>query len=101
MSVSADTVRAIAALARLHVDESRIGSVAEELSGILEHMEDLQRVDGVERPFVETKSMPLRDDVVAPIPLATTLDAFAPLMRHGFFLVPRLNTHGSPETDLP
>jgi aspartyl-tRNA(Asn)/glutamyl-tRNA(Gln) amidotransferase subunit C len=41
--------------------------------------------------------LPLRPDVGPPIPLARERDAFAPSMRDGFFLVPRLSTHEDPE----
>jgi Asp-tRNA(Asn)/Glu-tRNA(Gln) amidotransferase C subunit len=37
--------------------------------------------------------MPLRDDVVAPVQLTRPLADFAPKVRDGFILVPRLATH--------
>jgi aspartyl-tRNA(Asn)/glutamyl-tRNA(Gln) amidotransferase subunit C len=37
--------------------------------------------------------MPLRDDRGEQLPLERTREAFAPEMRDGFFLVPRLATH--------
>jgi hypothetical protein len=37
--------------------------------------------------------MALREDAGPPIPLARPLESFAPLMRDGFLLVPRLATH--------
>jgi hypothetical protein len=37
--------------------------------------------------------MPLRVDTGPPIPLARPPESFAPSMREGFFLVPRLASH--------
>jgi Asp-tRNA(Asn)/Glu-tRNA(Gln) amidotransferase C subunit len=46
---------------------------------------------------VGAQGLPVREDAVAPIPLARSLDAFAPHVRDGFIMVPRLSTHESPE----
>ena len=48
---------------------------------------------------VEAGGMPLRDDIVAPVSLTHSREAIAPLMRDGFFLVPRLHTHGERQAD--
>jgi hypothetical protein len=37
--------------------------------------------------------MPLREDTGPPLPLARARDRFAPAVRDGFLLVPRLATH--------
>lgn len=97
MAVTEQDVRHVAALARLGVGPERIPTLVNELNGILEHMEVLARVD-VERvePAVGIGSagMPLRPDEGPPVPLEHPLPSFAPEMRDGFFLVPRLATHG-------
>jgi aspartyl-tRNA(Asn)/glutamyl-tRNA(Gln) amidotransferase subunit C len=95
VSVSFDDVRHIAALARVGIDERRLPALASELSGILEHMAVLARVDtaAVEIAAPGTESA-LRVDRGPPIPLARPLPAFAPMMRDGFLIVPRLATHG-------
>ena len=93
MPVSRDDVLRTAALARIHVPADRLDVVAEELSGILAHMEVLQQVTVSATDLRDDRRMPLRDDVVHPLPLAQTRESFAPLMRDGFFLVPRLQTH--------
>jgi aspartyl-tRNA(Asn)/glutamyl-tRNA(Gln) amidotransferase subunit C len=99
MAVTFDDVRHIAALARLGVDESRLPALAEELSKILSHMNVLELADtaGVEPGdsgrWGGASAMPLRDDSGTQYPLARPRDAFAPVMRDGFFLVPRLATH--------
>jgi aspartyl-tRNA(Asn)/glutamyl-tRNA(Gln) amidotransferase subunit C len=100
VSISLEEVRHIAALARLGIDDERARIVALELSSILEHMEVLRRVDAREAKetgALTSAGMTLRPDVGPPIPLARSPIAFAPEMRDGFFLVPRLATHEDPE----
>lgn len=95
MSVSADDVRHVAALARVGLDESQLPSLVRELNGILAHMDVLQRVNISEVSLTPSDSAaPLRDDADAPMPLSRAREDFAPAARDGFFLVPRLSTHG-------
>jgi aspartyl-tRNA(Asn)/glutamyl-tRNA(Gln) amidotransferase subunit C len=95
MSVSHDDVRHIAALARVGVDDSRLPALAAELSGILDHMAVLAGVDTSSVPEVARDGdMHLRPDSGPPIPLLRPLPAFAPMVRDGFLIVPRLATHG-------
>ena len=102
MSVTHDDVRRIAALARLGVDETRLGALAEQLNTILGHMEALREVDTVGVPPVTgvgVTAQPLREDGGAPYPLDRPPNRFAPAMREGFIIVPRLGTHdGSAES---
>jgi aspartyl-tRNA(Asn)/glutamyl-tRNA(Gln) amidotransferase subunit C len=96
MAVTFDDVRHIALLARLGVDDARLPSLVGELNAILGHMEVLQKVDvsGVPADIADGASaMPLRADAGPQLPLARPREAFAPEMRDGFFLVPRLATH--------
>lgn len=97
MPVSDRDVLHIAALARLGVDPGRLPSLVSELNGILEHMEVLTSVDGGREmsDVGESRSeTPMRSDVgESSIPLAIPRETFAPEMRDGFFLVPRLATH--------
>jgi len=44
---------------------------------------------------VGAEGLPVRKDAGPAYPLARSLDAFAPSVRDGFFLVPRLATHES------
>jgi aspartyl-tRNA(Asn)/glutamyl-tRNA(Gln) amidotransferase subunit C len=94
MAVSAADVRQVAELARLHVDDSVIPTLVAELNGILGHMEVLQQVTVAalddEPP---AGRMPLRDPATASVSLQRERELFAPDMREGFFLVPRLATH--------
>lgn len=97
MSISDADVRHIASLARLGLDDARIPSLVAELNGILAHMDVLQRVAPPTASDHGTTAvaMPLREDHPAPSALAGTRESFAPAMRDGFFLVPRVASHGA------
>jgi aspartyl-tRNA(Asn)/glutamyl-tRNA(Gln) amidotransferase subunit C len=97
VSVSDDDVRHVAALARLRFDEERVRALAGELNRILEHMDVLQQVGigGASLDPDAAHGLRFRDDVPNPIALQREREAFAPSMREGFFLVPRLATHGA------
>ena len=100
MAVTIDDVRHIASLARLGLSEPRAAAIVSELNTILAHMDELAKVDttGVQEAIgVGAEGLPVRKDAGPPFPLARSLDAFAPSMRDGFFLVPRLSTHESTE----
>jgi aspartyl-tRNA(Asn)/glutamyl-tRNA(Gln) amidotransferase subunit C len=100
VAVTLDDVRHIAALARLGLTGERAQSLVAELNTILEHMDVLSKVDttGIEPVAgIGAAGLPLRPDVGPPIALAHQRETFAPSMREGFFLVPRLSTHEDPE----
>jgi aspartyl-tRNA(Asn)/glutamyl-tRNA(Gln) amidotransferase subunit C len=99
MSVSPDDVRHVARLARVGLDDARIPSLVAELNGILGHMDVLQQVDISHVPMTPHHAAPLRDDALPADPLRRAREAFAPAMRDGFFLVPRLATHGDAPTN--
>ena len=102
MAITIDDVRHIAALARIELAPERAGAVVAELNTILGHMDALSKVDtaGVQEAIgVGAGGLPVRADAGPPIPLARSLDAFAPALRDGFLLVPRLSTHESPEDE--
>jgi aspartyl-tRNA(Asn)/glutamyl-tRNA(Gln) amidotransferase subunit C len=104
MSVSADDVRHIAALARLRLDTDEVQRLAVQLNAILAHMDELRAVplDGVP-PFVLAARgpTPLRADDVAADPLLAPPAAAAPAWHAGFFTVPRLAAQhgGAADTD--
>lgn len=102
MAVTDRDVRHIADLARLGLDPARVDALVRELNGILDHVEVLSAVDitKVEREDAAAAALAgLRPDVGPPLPLDRPRDAFAPEMRDGFFLVPRLATHDSRDDD--
>lgn len=96
MAVTPDDVRHIAGLARLALDAQRVPALVREINGILEHMEALRKVDttGVQPTAgVGDAGLALREDSGPPLPLERPPEGFAPAMREGFFVVPRLATH--------
>jgi aspartyl-tRNA(Asn)/glutamyl-tRNA(Gln) amidotransferase subunit C len=98
VAVTIDDVRHIASLARLGLSEQRAAAIVGELNTILTHVDELAKVDtaGVQEAIgVGAEGLPVRKDSGPPFPLARALDAFAPSVRDGFFLVPRLTTHES------
>lgn len=99
MAVSREDVLHIAELARLGIDTARADELTKELSAILAHMEVLSQIDTASVPTtagIGSGGTPLRPDVgVSPL-MQGTLESFAPSMRDGFFIVPRLATHEDP-----
>ena len=95
MSVTNEDVLHAAQLARLAIDDARLPGLVAELNGILLHIDALQQAaipaDLRERALA---GMPLRADDEPPVALQRAREAFAPSTRDGFFLVPRLATHG-------
>lgn len=99
-AVTVKDVRHVAMLARLGLTDERARELTKDLNTILEHMEVLGRVDtrGVEEASAfGGAGMRLRGDHGPGMPLAESPEAFAPQMRDGFFIVPRLSTHEDPE----
>jgi len=90
--VDAETVRKIARLSRLHVDEDRLEPLAQELNGILGWIEQLNEVDveGVE-PMTSAVDMdaPLRQDQITDGGKRDAVLANAPKSEDGFYVVPR------------
>ncbi len=96
MAVTIDDVRHIASLARVGVTDDRARALVSELNTILEHMAVLSRVDTSDvEPLtgIGVERAPLREDAGPPVALQRPIAAFAPSVRDGFFLVPRLSTH--------
>ena len=93
MALDAATVRKVARLARIHVDEARLEPLAAELSGILTWIEQLNEVDteGV-APMASTEAvtLPMRDDVVTDGGDPAVILANAPKSDRNFFVVPKV-----------
>lgn len=95
MSVTNEDVLHVAQLARLAIDDARLPGLVAELNGILQHIDALQQAPiPTELGERTVTGMPLRDDNNPSVPLQRAREAFAPATRDGFFLVPRLATHG-------
>lgn len=93
MAIDIDTARRVAKLARIRVEEERLPELADQLSGILGFMEELNEVDvtGVD-PMVSVTPMRLkrRRDGVTDGEMAARVLKNAPDAREGFFAVPKV-----------
>jgi aspartyl-tRNA(Asn)/glutamyl-tRNA(Gln) amidotransferase subunit C len=93
MSVDAATVRRIAHLARIGVQESEIPHLQGELNAILKFVEQLEEVDvaGVEpMTSVTPMAMKKRPDVVNDGEIADDIVRNAPETQDHYFLVPKV-----------
>lgn len=93
MTIDAATVRKVAKLARIRESEDRLESLAKELSGILQWIEQLGEVDteGVE-PMASAVALalPMREDVVTEGGDPAEVLSNAPAARGNFFVVPKV-----------
>jgi len=93
MSVDKDTVRRIAKLARLALEEERVEPMMHELNGIFAWVEQLNEVDvgGIEpMTSVVAQKLKMRDDVVTDGGMAEAVTANAPQSEDHFFVVPKV-----------
>lgn len=93
MAIDVETVRRVARLARIAMPEERLPALADELTGIVAWIEQLQEVDtdGV-APMTScvARELPMRDDVVTDGGDAARVLANAPKSADGFFIVPKV-----------
>lgn len=93
MALDTDTVRRIAKLARLHVEEDDLAPLADELNNILGWVEQLDEVDtdGAE-PMTSVVEMVqrLRVDAVTDGHVQDKVLSNAPAEADGFFVVPKV-----------
>jgi aspartyl-tRNA(Asn)/glutamyl-tRNA(Gln) amidotransferase subunit C len=93
MAIDVATVRKVAHLARIAEPEERLAALAQELSGILAWIEQLNEVDvqGVEPMTTAVDAVtPLREDVVSAGGDPDKILANAPKSADGFFVVPKV-----------
>lgn len=93
MSVDKDTVRRVAHLARIAVDETELEPLAKRLNAILDFADELAEVnvDGVEpMTSVTPMEMRMRVDEVTEGGEPGRILANAPDARQGFFAVPKV-----------
>jgi aspartyl-tRNA(Asn)/glutamyl-tRNA(Gln) amidotransferase subunit C len=93
MSVDKDTVRRIARLARLALEEERVEPMVQELNGILAWVEQLKEVDVEGIPpmtSVVEQRLKMRQDVVTEPDNADALMVNAPGGEDHFFVVPKV-----------
>lgn len=93
MALTKDQVRGIALLARLKLEESEFDDVVDKLSRIVEFVDQLQATptDGVV-PMAHPLDRPqrLRPDVVTEQIDREAIQANAPAVKDGFYLVPKV-----------
>ena len=93
MSVDTETVKKIARLARIAIDDAEAEKMVGELNGILEWVEQLGEVDvtGIEpMTAVIANKTRLRDDVVTDGDVRDKVLANAPAKEGSFFGVPKV-----------
>ena len=93
MSVDEATVRRVARLARIKVQDEDLPRLAGELNVILDFVEQLNEVDvtGVQpMTSVVAMKMKMRDDVVTDGHIAKDVTRNAPASEDDFFMVPKV-----------
>ena len=93
MSVDIATVKRVASLARLAIDDAQAEKMTNELNAILGFVEQLSEVDvdGIEpMSGATTQAMRRRDDVVSDGNVSAKVVANAPETDENFFLVPKV-----------
>ena len=93
MSVDTATVRHIAKLARIAVNDREVDALVPELNNILGWVEQLQEVDvsGVEpMTAVIPNKQRLREDEVSDGAIGEKVLSIARVAEHGFFAVPKV-----------
>ena len=93
MSVDDATVRRIAHLARIKVEDDEVAHLKGELNAILAWVEQLQAVDveGVEpMTSVTPMKMKMREDAVTDGGIPDQVTKNAPMSEDNFFLVPKV-----------
>jgi aspartyl-tRNA(Asn)/glutamyl-tRNA(Gln) amidotransferase subunit C len=93
MSVDKDTVRRIAKLSRLALDEARVASMVDELNGIFAWVQQLNEVNVEGVPpltSVVAQRLKMRDDKITDGGNENALMANAPQGEDHFFVVPKV-----------
>ena len=93
MEMTEETVRKLALLSRLHVDDREIPRLAGQLGHILEHMEELSKLDLEDVPPMmhpDSGERPLREDVPVPSLDRDVALSNAPKAVEGFFAIPKV-----------
>ena len=93
MSIDRETVRKVASLARIGLDETEIDKFTPQVAGILTWIEQLQSVntdDVLPLSCVVDIDSPMRADVVNDGGIAQDILSNAPEQAEGFFVVPKV-----------
>lgn len=93
MSIDNETVKKIAALSKLRVDDSKLEETKQEFNKILAWVNELNEVDTTDvEPLVSVYDEPhkLRDDVVTAGKNSKEVLKNAPAQEFGYFVVPKV-----------
>lgn len=93
MSLDPATVRRIARLARIHLDEAEVARFQQELNGIIGWVEQLSEIDVTDvQPITGAAQMALkmREDIVTDGNIPEKVLANAPERAGNFFTVPKV-----------
>jgi len=93
-AISRADIRRIAKLAELHVDEATAARLEQELRRILDYVEQLNELPKDGPVEIPRPDVILRRDEPDADPLAAPPAAWAPAMKGGLFVVPRLGELG-------
>jgi aspartyl-tRNA(Asn)/glutamyl-tRNA(Gln) amidotransferase subunit C len=94
MKIGEKEVRHVAKLAELAVADADVPLLATQLAGIVAFVAQLDAVTlaGDVAPVVlGPDRLPLREDIIDPIPLTRTPGQMAPVFQDGFYVVPKLD----------
>ena len=93
MSFSSDDIARLARLARIHLEAADTADVRQKLDAIFGLIDALQAIDTagvVPMAHAQDVSLPLRDDVVTANDCRARLQAQAPDVADGLYIVPRV-----------
>ncbi len=93
MSVDTETVRKVARLARIRIEDNDLDGLVGELNGILDFVEQLNELDVADvEPMTSVTPMQMkkREDAVTGGGRATDIVANAPDTQDHYFLVPKV-----------
>ena len=92
MSLTQKDIEKIAGLARIKVDETEIDTIAQQLNGIIDWIDQLRNVDtsSVDTIPPTYSFMREREDIVTESNQVEAILANAPVSQHHMFVVPKL-----------
>jgi len=93
MSITYDEIKKIAHLARIKITEEEANATIKKLSGILNLIEEMQKVETTNiSPMSHAQSVTqrLRDDIVTEINQTEKLQKIAPEVNGGLYIVPQV-----------
>ena len=97
MNIDRNEVLRVANLVELGVSDEEVEQLVQDIGNIVDYVSQLAELPAGDEgpPFLPGPAqVELRDDVVAPIPLARSPAEMAPEFIDGFFVVPRLEAMG-------